>query len=80
MYPMHQKKDPWGGQHHCQCPLEQLIGMDQFKTALAKESPEVKGDIALVDKLIIKVSKNRNDFMYEDIVSSKIPTKFFKDF
>ena len=52
---MHQKVDPWGGQHHCQCPLEQLIGMDQFKSALAKESPEVKGDIALVNKLIIKV-------------------------
>jgi len=56
MYPMHQKMDPWGGQHHCQCPLEQLIGMDQFKTALAKESPEVKGDIALVNKLIIKAN------------------------
>ena len=55
-YPMHQKVDPWGGQHYCQCPMEKLIGMDQFKTALATESPEVKGDIELVNKLIIKAN------------------------
>ena len=55
-YPMHQKVDPWGGQHYCQCPMERLIGMDQFKTALAEESLEVKEDIALVNKLIIKAN------------------------
>ena len=48
--------DPWGGQHQCQCPLELLVTSYEFKAALAKENREVKGDIALVDNLIIKAN------------------------
>ena len=48
--------DPWGGQHQCQCPLELLISSYEFKTALAKENREVKGDIALINNLIIKAN------------------------
>ena len=48
--------DPWGGQHQCQCPLELLVTSYEFKAALAKENREVKRDIALIDKLIIKAN------------------------
>ena len=55
---------PWTPLHERKTPLNIAIALDEFKQALANESPKVRRDAAFVDNLI-EMAKNTPDFDWE---------------